>query len=166
MERKPLSETHPHLREFTAFLDVLNKESDRGAVLISLAMLDDLLEHTILSFLIETNEAEKLTDGFNAPLGTLSARALAAYSLGLISKEEYQDCDRLRRIRNEFAHNVHFSFDDQKVKDICANLQFSAKGLDSAKALFSTAATGLILTLTNRPAYVALKRRTYQPWPY
>ena len=35
--------THPHLTEFNSFLEELNKESDRGAALISTAMLDDLL---------------------------------------------------------------------------------------------------------------------------
>jgi hypothetical protein len=43
----------PHLTEFNAFLEELNKESDRGGALISTAMLDDLLEKTILAFLIE-----------------------------------------------------------------------------------------------------------------
>jgi hypothetical protein len=50
MALRPLTETHPHLKEFTAFLDLLNKESARGAVLISIAMLDDLLERTISAF--------------------------------------------------------------------------------------------------------------------
>ncbi len=36
----PLLETHPHLKEFVAFLDHLKQESERGQVLISASMLD------------------------------------------------------------------------------------------------------------------------------
>lgn len=81
-ERRPFEETHPHLREFTAFLDELNKESERGAALIAGAMLDDLLERSIRSFLLDHEEVVRLLKGFNAPLGTLSARALVAFALG------------------------------------------------------------------------------------
>jgi DNA-binding MltR family transcriptional regulator len=120
---------NPHLIEFNAFLEELNKESDRGAALVSAAMLDDLLEKIILAFLIDTKETKKLISGFNAPLGTFSARIIAAYSLGLLSEEEYEECGRLRQIRNEFAHHVHQKFDDQKVRDVCGNLRFAAQDI-------------------------------------
>lgn len=169
LEPRPLSETHPHLGEFTAFLEVLNKESDRGAVLISVSMLDDLLERVLLAFCLEAKESKRLiSEGFNAPLSSFAARSVAAYSLGLISEREYNECDRLRKIRNEFAHNVHQSFDDQKMKDICAKLTFAAEGPPSApvnaKGQYMTAAVGLILGLTNRPHYVAQRRLKYGDW--
>jgi mannitol operon repressor len=162
--------TLPHLIEFTAFLEELNKESDRGAALVSAAMLDELLGKIILAFLIENTDTKKLLSGLNAPLGTFSSRIIAAYSLGLISEEEHDECNWLRLVRNEFAHHVHQKFDDQKVKDICANLRFAAKQIPShpnlPRAQFLTSATGLILTLTNRAHYVSQKRLVYQPWPY
>jgi DNA-binding MltR family transcriptional regulator len=169
LEPKPLLETHPHLGEFTAFLEVLNKESDRGAVLISVSMLDGLLERVLLAFCLETKESRRLiSEGFNAPLSSFSARSVAAYSLGLISEREYNECDRLRKIRNGFAHNVHQSFDDQKMKDICAKLTFAAVGPPNApvnaKGQYTTAAVGLILGLTNRPHYVARQRLKYGDW--
>jgi mannitol operon repressor len=158
----------PHLTEFNAFLEELNKESDRGAALISTAMLDDLLEKTILSFLLENNDTKRLLSGFNAPLGTFSSRILAAYSLGLISEEEYDECNWLRAVRNEFAHRVHKEFGDEKVKDLCANLRFAAKQIikhpNIPRAQFLTSATALILHLTNRPHYVSQKRLKYEPW--
>ena len=93
-----------HLKEFTEFLGFLNSESDRGSVLISTAMLDDLLQRTIQSFLIEHSDTVKLTEGFNAPLGSISARTIAAYVLGLISASEHAELGVLRKIRNRFAH--------------------------------------------------------------
>lgn len=160
----------PHLTEFNAFLEELNKESDRGAALISTAMLDDLLEKTILAFLIDNKDNQKLLTGFNAPLGTFSSRILAAYSLGLISEEEYDECNWLRSVRNEFAHKVHQKFADQRVSDLCANLRFAAKKIphhpNLPRAQFLTSATALILHLTNRPHYVSQKRLKYEPWQY
>jgi DNA-binding MltR family transcriptional regulator len=169
-EHPPFEETHPHLREFNAFLEALNKESDRGAALIAATMIDDLLGRCIRAFLVEHEEVERLLDGFNAPLGTFSARGLAALALGVISEEEYRECERLRKIRNVFAHNVDASFSDQNLKDICANLEFSAKDYGevrmSAKGQYMTSATGLILNLTNRPHYAAQRRLRYVGWKY
>lgn len=112
-EERPFEETHPHLREFTAFLKELNRESERGAVLISAAMIDDLLERTILAFLVDNEETKRLLDGFNAPLGTLASRALAAFSLALLSESEYRDCERLSKnqecVRTQCSHVVRRS---------------------------------------------------------
>jgi mannitol operon repressor len=164
-DERPFEETHPHLREFSAFLKELNRESERGAVLIAAAMIDDLLERTILAFLVDHEQTKRLLDGFNAPLGTLSARALAAFSLALLSETEYRDCERIRKIRNAFAHNVHMSFEDQSVKDNCKNLELSAKDYGEvrvgARGQYTTAATGLIMNLTNRPHYAAQRRLTF-----
>lgn len=169
--KKPLSEPHPHLKEFTDFLAEFNKESERGNVLIAMAMLDDMLEKIISAFLVDTPEVKKLFEGFNAPIGTISARSLCAFALGLLSKEEYQECDRLRKIRNDFAHQVHASFADQAIKDRCQHLHFSIKGEDNsrpdyARSLFITSAISLILNLTNRAHYAKTRRLKYQDWPY
>jgi hypothetical protein len=160
----------PHLQEFQGFLGSLNRESDRGSVLISTAMLDDLLQRTIQEFLIEHPNTAKLTEGFNAPLGSFSARTLAAYAMGLISVREYEELSALRKIRNRFAHDIHISFDDQQIKDLCRNLTFKAHDYEgvtvSARGQFTSAATCLILNLTNRPHYVSKRRLAAEEWPY
>lgn len=49
-----------------------------------------------------------------------------AYSLGLITTQHHDDLDRLRRIRNEFAHNWEpISFADQKIAAHISALHFS-----------------------------------------
>ena len=167
---KPLNETHPHLREFILFLDSLKQESARGEVLISATMLDDLLAQSIKARLLDHDDATNLLDGFNAPLGTFSARILAAFALGIISEREYKDLDTLRKIRNKFAHNVHVSFEDQQIADLSKNLTFAAQDYGDVKVgsrgRFSTAATALILNLTNRPHYVSEHRLAWQDWKY
>ncbi len=162
--------THPHLKDFSKFLPELNAESDRGAVLISCSYIDELLSKTISSFLVECEAADKLLNGFNAPLGTFSARIAVSYALGLIEEREYCDVEIIRKIRNKFAHAIHISFEDQAVKDLCANLNMSAKNYGDVvvgtKGQFVTAATSLILHLTNRPHYVAKLRLEGRNWPY
>ncbi len=163
-------ETHPHLKDFMVFLDHLDQESERGQVLISASMLDDLLMKTLQAFLIKGRSADKLLTGFNAPLGTFSARVEATHAMGLISDEEHHDATVIRKIRNEFAHTLAASFDDQNIKDQCASLYFSAKDYGdvvvSTRGQFSSAATALILKLTNRPNYVGKRGLAWEPWPY
>jgi hypothetical protein len=167
---RPFEETHPHLGEFKKFLDASNKESERGLALICAAMLDDLLGQCIGAFLLDHTETRRLLEGFNAPLGTLSSRTLAGFALGVLSESEYRECEKLRKIRNVFAHNIHASFEDQNVRDICSNLEFSAKDYGDvrlgARAQYATAATSLILGLTNSPHYVGLRRLEFGGWPY
>jgi hypothetical protein len=169
-DERPFEETHPHLLEFTAFLGALNKESERGVVLVAAAMIDNLLERTILAFLVDHKETGRLLEGFNAPLGTFSSRILGALALGLLSEAEYRECENLRRVRNVFAHNVHASFQDQKVQDICRNLEYSAKDYGDvhveARGQYTTAAVALILFLTNRPVYASRQRLKHQDWQH
>ena len=166
----PVEETHPHLKNFFEFLPELNKESDRGMVLISASYLDELLSTILLAFMVEGSAANALISGFNAPLGTLSTRITAAFALGLITEEERANCDAIRKIRNQFAHHIHISFDDNSLIDLCRNLTLAAQDYGDVvvppRGRFSTAATALILNLTNRPHYVAQQRLKSRLWPY
>jgi mannitol operon repressor len=168
--RVPFEVSHPHLKEFVNFLPELNKESDRGCVMVACSYLDELLRRILLAFFVEVDTSSELVEGFNAPLGTMSTRVAAAYSLGLISEREFTEMGIVRRIRNRFAHGVHVSFGAQDIRDLCRNLTMSAPGSESgpagARALYGISAACLILNLTNRPAYVAEKRLKAAAWPY
>jgi mannitol operon repressor len=173
---QPLGVTHPHLAEFADFLPELNRESDRGMVMISMSFIDELMRRTLLAFLLESDRSTALVEGFNAPLGSLATRSAATFALGLISERELNEIDTLRRIRNQFAHHIHVSFEDPSVVDLCKNLTMAAQDYSStenqrtvsvgARGRFSTAATSLILNLTNRPYYVSKQRRRFTSWPY
>lgn len=168
--RDDLMTTHPNLREFMPFLDVLNSESPRGGVLVATSFIESLLHKVIEAFLIEGKPAEQLVKGFNAPIGSLSAKIAMAAALGLITERERRECDLIRRVRNKFAHNVHPTFDDDDVKDICQELTFRAMPYGDvkvgARGSFTSAAVALVLNLTNRPHYVAKARLKPVDWPY
>lgn len=176
MQRKPLHETPTHLKEFTVFLDKLKMESDRGMVLISTGYLEEQLKSILLSYLIEDKAVTEFVDGRGAaPLGTFSARTTACFALGLVSSHERDDLDILRKVRNDFAHSIHTTFQTQSVVDRCKKLHFKAQDYTKADGIevivdasgqFLTAASALILRFVNRPHYVGKERRKHQDWPY
>jgi mannitol operon repressor len=166
-DRDELLKEYPNLKEFLPYLDELNRESPRGKVLISTGYLEQMLKDILCAFLMKDRVVDELFEGGNAPLGTFSARAKLAYTLGLISEPEFQDIDLIRRIRNEFAHDMKASFENDAVKNRCSQLKHKVpddKGKVAAEGQFTSAATGLLLNLVNRVAYVSDARRSYGNW--
>ena len=83
----------------------LQKESSRGAILIGMAYLDNLLERLIVKVFIGSNKHLKDLLSFNGPLGGLSSRVNILYSVGLLPKNIFEDLNTLRKIRNIFSHS-------------------------------------------------------------
>ncbi len=119
------TQSEPELNELGEFLNSFNKESDRGAVLLAASILDEWLLDIIQSYLINDRVSNELLLGFGAPLGTFSARTKAAYSLGLIEKNEYDEINIIRKIRNEFGHSWKgVSFESPKIEKECKKLDW------------------------------------------
>lgn len=93
---------------------------------------------------------------------------MAAHALGLIATAERDDCNLIRKVRNEFAHAVMMSFDDTKVQSLCASLKLAIRppGGANARMQLQTSAVTLILHLTNRPMYVGQAKLKHQDWSY
>src|SRR5688572_8846857 len=104
--RDEIWDKDPHYRGLLATLEESNKESDRGFVLVVTSFLDRLLGDMLGSFMIDNAGARALLLGFNSPLGTLSTKIAACHALGLVTDDEVSQCDTIRRIRNEFAHEI------------------------------------------------------------
>lgn len=83
----------------------LHDLDERGLVLSLAAFAEGALGSLLKAFMLPIDATHQLLEGFNAPLGTFSSRIKAAYSLGLITKEQFSDLEHLRKIRNEYAHN-------------------------------------------------------------
>jgi mannitol operon repressor len=158
-------ELQPHLRPFADFLEEFNGETERGAALTAAAFLDDLLRNVIEAFLIRNRSGKSLTDGFNAPLGTLSSRIAACHAMGLISDGEFQECELMRKIRNEFAHKMKTSFGAEPVRSMCGAMHYSVPGEKSPRGQFTSSAVVMLMRLTNRAHYVGQKTLAYQNWP-
>ncbi|MHB1142755.1 MAG: MltR family transcriptional regulator [Sulfuricaulis sp.] len=105
------------------WLDILVREfqgeSDRACVILSATLLDTALEALLRARLVpNATSTDSLLDGSNAPLASFSARIDMAYRLGLISAQFARDLHIIRRIRNDFAHNISgCTFEDTSVRD-------------------------------------------------
>jgi len=106
-----------------------HSETDRAAVIVVASMVDEALRLLLDRRLIPPLRNDKgILESANAPLGTFSARISAAHQLGLISKFMAADLHTVRKIRNEFAHNIFgCTFESQSVKDRISNLQRNSR---------------------------------------
>ena len=95
----------PDFDSLNRFYRIVGKHDDRGMVLTLGAFAEDTLGRLLLTYLVDGKPAEDLVEGFNAPLGTFASRNKAAYSMGLLVHEQYEDLEILRKIRNAFAHS-------------------------------------------------------------
>ena len=103
---RALSESHVDIARFS--MD-LQGESDRAAVIIAAAKLDQLLRDLIVARLVPSSKSDDdLVDG-DRPLGAFSARIAIAFRIGLIDAEVARSLDLIRRIRNEFAHEARLA---------------------------------------------------------
>ena len=112
-----------------AFLNIisLKKEwesaSDRAAVIIGGAFLDDILKELLQSFFCDDKNKNEIFEG-SKPAATFSGKIDLCSSLGLISNWETKTLHTIRKIRNEFAHVVvDISFDVPSIKSRCQNIQ-------------------------------------------
>jgi len=111
------------LLEFNNLFSYTEKD-DRTIAILGGTFLEMMLEHILLAFLPENNkDVEKLMD-YNQPLGSFSNKITIAYCLGLIDEAIKDDLTYIRKIRNEFAHDLYASFDNQNIQSWCENLKW------------------------------------------
>jgi DNA-binding MltR family transcriptional regulator len=111
------------LYEFSKLFDY-GEKNDRAIAIVGATFLDTILEHILRAFLIDNEtEVNKLLQ-YDQPLGTFSGKITMAYCLGLIYKPVRDDLHLVRKIRNEFAHNLYASFEDERIKSWCSSLRW------------------------------------------
>ena len=106
MAKKKKKDVHPDETDehFHEFIEHVSAESERGAILVIGAWLDELVDRLLREHFVDNGEvAEKLL-GISAPLAAFSARIDLCYLIGLISTREHHDLHRIREIRNAAAH--------------------------------------------------------------
>lgn len=83
-------------------------ESDRGCILIGASAIDAILSSLLQLHLSRERHVAKhaVAPLFAAmgPLSTFSARIKLAYALALIPRWMFEDLEKIRRVRNEAAH--------------------------------------------------------------
>jgi DNA-binding MltR family transcriptional regulator len=119
------------------------KESDRAAVILAASFLDDLLRSALIGRLTSNHSTkDSLFDGANAPLSSFSSRIDMAFRLGIISDKFARDLHIIRRLRNDFAHNVTgCTFDNPPVKSRVEELMRSHGILERTRNYTNTKET-------------------------
>lgn len=92
--------------EFDEFINQFVEESDRAAVILGTSKLEELLGKLLSRYMIASYTDDDPLLKRDGPLGTFSSRIYAAYRLGLIDTEFAKVLHLVRKIRNEFAHEV------------------------------------------------------------
>jgi DNA-binding MltR family transcriptional regulator len=97
-------------------------EPARSAAIIAASLLDDQLEGLLRAYFLKNPVTEELFRG-DGPLAAFSTKNRAAYAMGLIPEDLWRDIDKVRRIRNHFAHRIEdIAFDRPPVADIANSL--------------------------------------------
>jgi DNA-binding MltR family transcriptional regulator len=114
------------------FMREFEKESDRACVILSVAMLERALETLLKAQLAATSSSkDELLEGAYAPISSFNARIDLAHRLGLISARFCRDLHIIRRIRNDFAHDVRrCTFKDASVRARVLELSRSSGLID------------------------------------
>jgi DNA-binding MltR family transcriptional regulator len=119
---KALTHAKPTVDEQLATMKEMAALPDRAIAIIITAPIEDGLEDLILTTMIyDLNKTDK--DGLfsgEAPLARFSSKIRLGFALGLFGRETRRDLDRLRMIRNAFAHaRKDISFKTAEVAAIC-----------------------------------------------
>jgi DNA-binding MltR family transcriptional regulator len=105
-------------QQVAKFVVRLANESERSAVILGAAKIDNLLEVYLKSIMANhPTGSDNLFDP-ERPLSTFSAKTTLAYRLGAISQDFEVALKHIRKIRNDFAHNIETeSLTEQSHKD-------------------------------------------------
>jgi DNA-binding MltR family transcriptional regulator len=113
---------------WTEMTTELEAESDRGCILVGASALEVYLEELLrTSFVADAHVAKHAVEPLfqtMGPLSTFSAKIKLAYGVGLLTKREYTNLEKIRRIRNIASH-VHSSttFESPKILEINRTLE-------------------------------------------
>jgi len=88
--------------------DAFSQETMRGKILVLTTQIDNLLLDMFKRFFKPPRTKDKQDELFGkfGPLNSFAAHIEMGYRLGLVSKEDADALDRLRKIRNDCAHSV------------------------------------------------------------
>ena len=104
-------------RRFLEQVESLEKatasESPRAKIILVATQIDEMLKELLMKFLKPRRKADDEIFRDRAPLSCFAARIALAFRIGLISKDDADAFDVLRKIRNDCARKI-FEFDLSK----------------------------------------------------
>ena len=102
-------------------VDELERESDRGCVVLAFAWMDEQLTRNLQRFLLPSNHESTRADellGVGRPLGDAATKIDLSLRLGLLQPNTHKSLHLFRKLRNDFAHlSSTLSFDTPNIRD-------------------------------------------------
>jgi len=109
-----------------------------GIVIATAAILDVQLERALKRGMQPLSKGlyERLFDSFR-PLSTFSSKIIMAYALGIVSVEIFEELEKIRRIRNAFAHSSEIlNFSSPQIIPIFRSLRIPDTKETGTEAIF------------------------------
>ena len=104
----------------------LFEDKKRVEVITWEAFFDNYLKFSLVMHFsrndTDTHVEQLFDSNRGGPLGSLTNKARFAYALGLIDRTTLKDLQKIRKIRNDFAHSIKINFADKKIVGIVKEL--------------------------------------------
>jgi DNA-binding MltR family transcriptional regulator len=144
-------------------LEELQTGTDRAKVILGATIIETQLERLLSKGLVQNNAMQKECFEFNGFLGTFSSKINAAFLLGLISKEIFNDIHRLRKLRNSFAHDlINCSFSNDSIIEEVHKFKLVK---DCFKTNWDKQSIAVVYLLQIATLFVALTKKTVRATP-
>jgi hypothetical protein len=126
MAKRPRNRT---LDNYLPIIQDMESADDRTAAIVGASLVENNLVMVIMNRLrdsLDDTEIKRLFDDRGAVLGTFANRVDIGFGLNLYDKPVRDDLDRIREIRNRFAHHLEVrTFDHPDVAGKCDALNAS-----------------------------------------
>ena len=157
MKKEKRTDLENNILQNKEILNELQQGSDRSKVILGASIVEVFIERLLRKKLVSNNKAQKEAFDYNGFLGTFSSKIQACYLLGLISKKIYNDINRIRIIRNYFAHNLlNCSFSD---KDVIEEVNKLVLLKDAFKSEWDKQSVAMMFLMEVSLIYVALTKK-------
>jgi DNA-binding MltR family transcriptional regulator len=155
---RQLIRKYPPPTELKAIIEGLSNEPDRSAAIIAAAILEGMLERMILHRLAVKDDPGLIGQLFTnrGPLSDLHSKILVARAFGFIGANAAADMNRIKAIRNVFAHAAHaVSFDTPEIdREVRGFIILDAIYDASTKEVIGGGPVPLSIRYPNKVAYV------------
>jgi len=113
------------------YQEFIAEKNDRGAALIAAAQVENVLRRLLEVALVDLTPDEwSALFERDAPFSSFSKLIRVTYAFGLIDKEFRQSLDRIREIRNTFAHAASIvTFETEEIANACSLLSCVVESL-------------------------------------
>jgi hypothetical protein len=123
-------------------INEINSGSHRSVAIVWGAIVEEALEDSLSRAMKHLTRPEKeLLFERNGPLATFSSKIIIAYRIQILDKVQQSYLNRIRHVRNAFAHGLYeLTFATKEVHDVCRLLSIAQSArLTDPKACYCIA---------------------------